>query len=232
MHYVGRELRMFDAAENWNRYACSFIAPHVSGKVLEVGAGIGRYTKHLCHLSPSWDCLEPDSNNAVTLARRAIENKWRWVRVIKGTTEDLLDRPERYDTILVLDTLEHIHDDAAELGRAKELLARDGKLVILAPAHQWLYSDFDLNLAHYRRYTAESLSAILPDGMAVKRWHYLDCASVLLLLANKHLAMKRNPSAVDMWLFDRVCVRVSRWLDKLLAYRVGKSVLAVAEVVE
>ena len=46
--YVGTELDVFALAENWKRYYGSFLAPFLSGDVLEVGAGLGATTRALC----------------------------------------------------------------------------------------------------------------------------------------------------------------------------------------
>ncbi|HEX7670077.1 MAG TPA: hypothetical protein VF395_10860, partial [Polyangiaceae bacterium] len=65
--YVGTELDVFALAENWKRYYGSFLAPFLSGDVLEVGAGLGATTRALCDGSARrWTCLEPDPE----LARR------------------------------------------------------------------------------------------------------------------------------------------------------------------
>ena len=50
---------------------------------------------------------------------------------------------ERFDTILYIDVLEHIDDDLGELARSATHLRPGGHLIVLAPAHQALYSPFD-----------------------------------------------------------------------------------------
>ncbi len=47
--YQGKELELFERAENWKRYFASFMSPYIRGDVLEVGAGIGGTTKVLCN---------------------------------------------------------------------------------------------------------------------------------------------------------------------------------------
>ena len=41
MEYVGTELELFAAALKWKDYLAAQIQPFVTGRVLEVGAGIG-----------------------------------------------------------------------------------------------------------------------------------------------------------------------------------------------
>ena len=78
------------------------------------------------------------------------------------TIESITDAAP-FDTILYVDVLEHIADDAAELARARRLLTPEGNLVVLAPAHQSLFSPFDAAVGHYRRYD-ERTATILGDG--------------------------------------------------------------------
>jgi 2-polyprenyl-3-methyl-5-hydroxy-6-metoxy-1,4-benzoquinol methylase len=42
-----------------------------------------------------------------------------------------------------IDVLEHIEDDKSELARAVSHLRPGGRLVVLSPANQWLFSEFD-----------------------------------------------------------------------------------------
>lgn len=56
---------------------------------------------------------------------------------------DDLPPGELFDTLLYIDVLEHIPDDGAELARAAERLRPGGRVIVLSPVHQWLYSEFD-----------------------------------------------------------------------------------------
>lgn len=83
---------------------------------------------------------------------------------MQATTLAALPRDSRFDTILYIDVLEHIADDRAELVEAARRLNPGGYLVVLSPAHQWLFTAFDAAIGHVRRYTAKSLRGFrLPD---------------------------------------------------------------------
>jgi hypothetical protein len=143
-----------------------------------------------------------------------------------GTTSDLADQ-ERFDTVIYADVLEHIQDDRAELARVTRHLAQNGTLIVLAPAHQWLYSPFDAAIGHFRRYKLASLLALRPPELAVARARYLDAAGLLTSLGNKLLLKQSAPTHAQIRLWDRVMVRVSRRLDPVVAFRLGKSVLVI-----
>ena len=141
--YVGEELRLFAAARNWKNYFCKHLQAHLVNNVLEVGAGIGGTTAILCNRSfDRWLCLEPDARMTATLADRMQNRELpACCEVFHGTTKDLTETT--FDTILYMDVLEHIEDDRQELEQAARLLSPGGRIVVLSPAYNWLYSPFD-----------------------------------------------------------------------------------------
>ena len=58
---------------------------------------------------------------------------------------------KKYDTILYIDVLEHIEDDYAEIKHAMGLLTSGGRIIIVSPAHNWLYNPCDKAVGHFRR---------------------------------------------------------------------------------
>jgi SAM-dependent methyltransferase len=229
--YVGGELELFAQAKNWKGRLARELAPHLGGKVLEVGAGLGGTTESLLSQADvaSWSALEPDPDLFAELERKAAFLDRRFsaeVRALRGTLSDL-DEDERFDAVLYVDVLEHIEDDRGELTRAAARLERGGKLVVLAPAHQALYSEFDRAIGHFRRYDRRSLAALAPDGMELVTLAYLDSVGWLASLANRWLLRRSMPTAAQIRTWDGVMVPLSGVLDRLLLGRFGKSVLAV-----
>src|SRR5262245_9087881 len=147
--YQGAELDLFATAVQWKSYWRSHLRAFVRGTVLEVGAGNGNNTRALEGLDyTDWVCIEPDPNLCLQL-HASIPPGPR-TKVIEGTLADL-PGSSHFDTILYLDVLEHIEDDSSELRLAARHLRRGGHLIVLAPAHQWLYSPFDSAIGHFRR---------------------------------------------------------------------------------
>ena len=83
--------------------------------------------------------------------------------------------------------LEHIEDDAAEVRRAAEALAPGGHLLALSPAQPWLFSPFDAEIGHFRRYTKKSFAALAPPGLTAVKLVYLDSVGMAASLANRLL---------------------------------------------
>lgn len=224
--YQGQELDLFARARHWKAYWKGHVAPFLSGDVLEVGAGSGVNTVLLCPGGPRrWVCLEPDANLADMLQRTvgAAENSRR-CEVRTGTLNEL-DSREQFDAILYIDVLEHIADSKSELRLAASHLAPGGHLIVLAPAHQWLFTPFDRAIGHYRRYTARTLAADVPAGLVKRKLVYLDSVGLLASIGNRALLNSSMPTEGQIAFWDGVLVRSSVRLDRWVRYAVGKSVL-------
>lgn len=226
--YVGSELALFAEARHWKAYLRRQVAPLLGPEVLEVGAGIGATTRALHPGSATrWVCLEPDGAMAARLRDEATAGDLpRGVEVREGTTGDLLgDRPAPFDAVLYIDVLEHIDDDRGELERAAALLRPGGRLVVVAPAHPWLFSPFDEALGHHRRYTRGSLRRVAPGGLELLRLRSLDSLGLLASLGNRLLTRQSRPTRAQIRFWDGALVRPSTLVDRPLGYRVGRTLL-------
>jgi SAM-dependent methyltransferase len=226
--YVGSELALFATATNWKSYFAQALAPFIGARVLEVGSGLGANIAYLHGRTVrDWTSLEPDESLARHIARRiAAGDLPATCHVVAGTISAI--KPANvFDTILYIDVLEHIADDAGELAAAARALAPGGHLIVLAPAHQFLFSPFDVAIGHFRRYDATTLPALAPPGCRLRACMMLDCAGLLASLANRLLLRAETPSPRQIALWDRVLVPISRLLDVITGRRIGKSVVAV-----
>lgn len=206
------------------------MTPFMDGDILEVGAGIGETTKCLYDSKvTSWTWLEPDKTMFKTLLKKKVDFSHPIHNCINGTINDI--KNHSFDTILYIDVLEHIKDDSLELDRARRLLRPNGKIVVLSPAHNFLYSDFDCNIGHFRRYNLKSLKALENSSMEISHCEYLDSIGLCLNLANRILLRQTLPSLGQIRFWDGIIVPLSKILDPILGRKLGKSILAVYETV-
>jgi SAM-dependent methyltransferase len=226
--YEGSELDLFQHARTWKRYFRSHLAGYLHGRVLEVGAGIGGTAALLCRPDlEHWTCLEPDPVLAERLRERFHREPLSTsAEIVVGTLTDL-PVEQTFDSILYIDVLEHIEADAREMTAAAGRLRPGGFLIVLAPAHQFLYTPFDAAIGHFRRYSARSLAAAAPRQLQVERVFYLDSVGLLASLANRLLLRSAMPTAGQLRFWDGVLVRLSRLADPLLGHAVGKTVVGV-----
>jgi SAM-dependent methyltransferase len=226
--YIGGELALFAEAHRWKHYWAGKLRPYLRGAVLEVGAGTGSNTMLLRQgHEPRWLCLEPDAQLLGLLQERIAQSPTcRSCETRQGTLASI-PAAEQFDTILYVDVLEHIENDRSELARAAGHLRSNGHLLVLGPAHNWLFSPFDRSIGHYRRYTARMLAQLTPPGLVHLRSMYLDAVGLAASLANRLAPRQSLPTRGQLRFWDRVLVPCSRLVDPLLAYRIGKSVISI-----
>ena len=226
--YVGHELDQAALATNWKAYFGSRLAKYIVGDVLEVGAGLGGTTVQLRNdQQRSWVCLEPDAALARRLEERLKDHASKVpTRVVVG---DLTTVPagDRFDSILYIDVLEHIEDDKDELRRAAAHLKSGGFLVVLCPAFMVLFSEMDHALGHFRRYTISTLTAAFPPELTRIEAFYLDSLGMIASLANKFLLKQGAPREGQVKFWDGRIIPISRLLDRVLFFGLGRSVIAI-----
>jgi SAM-dependent methyltransferase len=225
--YPGAELELFAAARNWKSYWSQQIRPFLSGDILEVGAGIGSNT---LILDPGgtgrWVCLEPDPDLFASLIKTLEKApNCRLYEPVCGTLRSLNE--QQFDTIVYVDVLEHIDEDHEELERATMHLRSKGRLVVLSPAHQCLFTPFDASIGHFRRYNRSMLRRISPSCLTFVRLRYLDSFGLIASAANLLFLRQSMPTKTQLALWDRWIVPVSRVLDPCFRYNIGKSIIAV-----
>ena len=222
--YMGSELEIFAHARHWKSYVQSKLRPYLVGDILEVGAGIGGTTQALNDgTQRRWICLEPDSEFARKIG---LLSHLRNCEVRVGMLPDIKAQ-EKFDAILYIDVLEHIKEDARELHQAAQHLNTNGVIIVLAPAFPWLYTPFDAAIGHFRRYTRKSLRAVAPYGLREEKSIYLDSFGVLASAGNLLFLQATNASVGQMRFWDNYLVPLSRFMDPLVAFSLGRSVLAI-----
>ena len=226
--YIGSELEIFQHATNWKTYYGNLTRPFFGGEVLEVGAGIGATTESLCAGNyERWVCLEPDRRLAAEIDSKIVAGKLpECCRTMTATLAEM-NADEKFDSIVYIDVLEHIEDDAEEITAAARHLKDGGHLVVLSPAHQFLYTPFDKAIGHYRRYNKKSLSAVIPDELATVKLIYLDSFGGFASLANKIALRQSMPTLKQILLWDKKIVPVSIFVDPLIRFSVGKTIIGI-----
>jgi len=226
--YPGSELNVFKGARNWKKYWSSSIRSYVRGTVLEVGGGIGTNVPYIAHEQvTSITLLEPDQElwQRAQTETPALSSGIP-VDARHGSIHSLGDTSQ-YRTIMYIDVVEHIEKDQEEIAEAARHLFAGGHLIVLVPAYNFLYSEFDKAIGHYRRYSRATLSALHPPGCELVRIRNLDSVGLLASLVNKLFLKQSVPTEAQISLWDRVLVRTSTMLDPLTGFLAGKTLVAV-----
>jgi ubiquinone/menaquinone biosynthesis C-methylase UbiE len=154
------ELAAFDTSHWWYRSKAALVATALRrtglprarrGWLIDIGGGSGGVTTMLGWPSDRVVLVEGNAALATGARRRhglaAVLTSVRQVPFADGAAE----------VVCLLDVIEHFHDPVAALAEAARVLERDGRLVVNVPAHQWLWSAFDEQVGHVRRYTRQAL---------------------------------------------------------------------------
>jgi SAM-dependent methyltransferase len=156
-HEIGAEtLRRMSALERYNDWILEKISPWVGDRVLEVGSGIGNISRYF--LNRRELCLTDVQEDYLAVLREKF-GAYPHITIARYNLEECADclRGREFDTILVLNVLEHIENDTHALREMSSLLAPGGRILLQLPAHRLLYGTLDINLDHFRRYTARDI---------------------------------------------------------------------------
>ncbi len=226
--YSGNELETFALAKNWRKYWMGMVRGFLGSEVLEVGAGIGTITAGLRKPEMKWVALEPD-NEMFQVLEKEFQNVDSGVAVF-GKTLSEYSGIQKFDSVLYFDVLEHIEHDSREVELACSKLNPNGYLIILVPAHQSLFSPFDTEIGHFRRYDRDSLCLLKPKNMNQVLSRYLDSGGYFLSWANSKFLAQSAPTTTQIRFWDSLVIPVSRLVDRLLGFRFGKSLLIVWQI--
>lgn len=225
--YIGTELELFARAKNWKKYWSSKIVPLLGESVLEVGAGIGSNLRLLKQTEHKWTALEPDSKQAIKIKQECqLHPPIDSVDVVVGTLQSI-ETNKRFNSIIYIDVLEHIEDDRNELTAAFNLVNSEGRLIILSPAHQQLFSPFDKLVGHYRRYSKQMLRKLIPENSRIESLYYLDSIGYIASWRNAKVYKSGMPTRSQIWLWDSLMVPISTVFDKITGHHLGKTIVLV-----
>jgi hypothetical protein len=127
--------------------------------------------------------------------------------------------------------LEHIANDEDELSRYRALLkSGKGKLCLLVPARQEIYSAIDRRFGHHRRYTKTDLRAkLLAANFQINRLIYFNLPGYFAWWFNFCLLKREKFNPAQVRLFDSLIFPVANWCEaRLLRPPIGQSIIAVA----
>jgi SAM-dependent methyltransferase len=224
------ELAELSGAGHFTRWIVDSLDDVLGDDVLEVGAGFGAIAAEVATREPGRlvTAIEPADNVFPTLAQRAAD--LRNLDAVQVMSGDLASRPERFDSVIYVNVLEHISDDVEELRVAARLIGPGGRLGVFVPAMPSLYGSLDYKSGHYRRYTADQLRTVIERaGFVDVDVRYLDVLGVVPYWLMYRVLNVDRLDRVSSAGYDRVIVPLSRALQRLVPRPPrGKNLIATA----
>lgn len=217
-------LETMESAEQYITWLYERAWPYLGRRVLDVGAGTGSFTARLLDDERTVVAVEPASQLAQVLRARLGGDPR--LTIVEGQASDVGDA-RAFDSAICFNVLEHIPDDAAALADFRRLLTRDGRLLLLVPAHRLLYGATDRALGHERRYGKEQLRALLErSGYRVELLRFVNPVGAFGWLVSARLLRQKKIPAAPLRFYDRF-VPMLRVLDRV-ELPFGLSLWAVA----
>jgi SAM-dependent methyltransferase len=166
--------RLFDEVNaQYLQWQIKQVEPYMGTRLLEVGCGVGGI---LSQLPPREFVMGIDiEEEEVDFARRRFADRpgfeFALMDIVGLSAENRAGlKTRRFDTVLCINVLEHIKDDAGAVAAMADVLVPGGVLAILVPAHPALYGHYDAMDGHFRRYTKAGLRQVLGrSGLSVER---------------------------------------------------------------
>lgn len=221
-------------AERYYDWLAETLKPNVGRRVLEIGPGFGNLADR-CAGVDLYLGLDNSEQVVAHLYRRFAGKPWFEAlvdRTLGAEHRDVL-RTRRIDTVIAVNVLEHLPDDAAALRLWAEI-APGAKLLVFVPALACLYGTLDAQAGHYRRYTREGLEGLLLScGATVEKVAYFNAIGALGWFISGRILKQDLGGPGARWMvkvYERWVLPVARLVDPILIPLWGQSVVAVCRL--
>ncbi len=204
--------------------------------MLEVGAGIGNLTELLV-APPARGDVSRERVVATELSEQFLAGLRKRFRGHANVVVEQLDlgdvpvervRAHGVDTVLCVNVLEHVRDDAAALARLAEALPAGGKLLLYVPALPWLYGSLDQGLQHHRRYSREELRMRLSaSGWRIIHMSYMNLLGIPGWFLSSRMLRRKLLPVKQVHLYEKL-TGILRVEDRF-RLPIGMSLVAVGE---
>ena len=221
---------------NYNQWQYEQFKPYIGDKVLEIGSGLGNLTQFLLRGAKYLMCtdIKPD---AVDYCKKRFSNTniELNIKCMDIFQDSLVDYPD-FNTIVFSNVLEHIQDDLSAMKKCHKLLnPNTGILLLLVPAHQFLYGTLDKESGHFKRYSKMDIINLADKA----NFKLLDIYSFNFIGAigwyiNYCLLKRRDSneeeSSLQTDLFDKYLVKLFKFLESKIKPPFGLSYIAILRV--
>lgn len=198
------------------------------GDILEAGCGIGNFTNQLTKYGKVW---------AIDIDKKYINQTKQNVggKAIIGMGDiekgKYFFNNQKFNTIVCLNVLEHIKDDQAALNNFFKLLKKEGRLILLLPAHQFLYGEIDRSIDHFRRYNKSKIEERLKQiGFKIDQSRRLNLLGAIGWLVAGRILKETVVKKGTIKIFNLIAPGILQ-LENIIEPPIGISILVIAQKV-
>lgn len=222
-----KTLEVMGEASTYNDWILDAIRPNLTGNIVELGAGIGTFSKKIADLGYSTTALDYNLEylNKIKASNPKVETIFFDAQAAK-LPQSL---KSKFDTLITLNVLEHLKDDDKAVDHIYQMLKENGQLVALVPAFKQAYSSLDKNLGHFRRYDKDSfLNLLTRHGFEIKDARYINPLGLMGWYVAGKIFGQGSLKKSQVGLFD-IIVRPILFLEKHIRFPFGISLFVVAK---
>jgi phospholipid N-methyltransferase len=223
------ELDIMSHAANYNNWIWKTIKRYVGKNIIEIGAGIGTFTKYL---------LAKEHVFATDIAQNCIEILHNQFHETSNITIEGFDitripdialwRRRKIDTIICLNVLEHIKDDIKALNHMKAIVKPGANIIIMVPAFQFAYGTIDKLDGHHRRYSIDDIrTKLIKTNIEPINIHYFNSIGLLAWFYTGRVVKNVSTSPSKVKIYDKYFVPWISYLEGLINPPFGQSLIAV-----
>ena len=203
------------------------LRPYVGNRVLEIGAGIATLTNQFI---PRELYVASDINpNYLHYLRSYSVGKpyFRVMRIDASERKDFDGLDEMFDTVVMVNVLEHVPDGPQALVNLRSALEPGGRVIIVVPQNPALSGTLDEALEHRERYLIDELKQSLDaSGFHVEKVFDFNRTAVPGWWLTGKLLRRTKFSRLQLKVFDTIMPLVKR-VDRLVPWS-GLSLVAIA----
>ncbi len=227
----GKEtLEAITDADKFNKWMYNTIQPYCSGKILEIGSGIGNISSFFIKDKSDITLSDVRQNYVEILEAQFPENEAILLDLVLEDFDTVYkDYLGSFDTIFALNVIEHIEDHELAMKNIHKLLKSGGRAVILVPAFQALYNQIDKELYHFRRYTRKTLLQIFDESQyQISHSRYFNFTGIFAWFIGGKIFKDSTVKKGKMSLYNSL-VPVFKIIDIPFKQIAGLSVIAIGK---
>ena len=200
-------------------------------KILDFGAGSWANTIALSHYGEVY--VYEKNENALQLLKKRFE-KISNIFVLDAINENIF-----FDLIIASDVIEHIENDDEIIKFFSKVLKNDGNILITVPAYNFLYTERDKVLGHFRRYNSNTLKKKTNKYFKIIKLSYynffLFFLSVVLFVFLKLFKIKSlitSPENTPNFFLNNLFYKIfssEKFFLKHINFPVGASIVCLAK---
>jgi hypothetical protein len=219
------------AAVKYREWLLSLTDDLLGPRPFELGSGLGSYAAGMLQNNPDIELLTLSELDPVCISalKKRFDGNSK-VKIIDLNQTKQLDGI-KCTSLVSFNVFEHIENDLDNLIALKEILNPGSPVVIFVPAHQHLYSKFDAQVNHHRRYSKKSLFELADNAqlknVEVIHFNFLGYFNWLIFMK---FFRKHPKDGKILRILDRNLIPLARAFESKTRVPFGQSLVLKANV--